>query len=170
MRWKAWIRRVLRARAEKALDGTEAFALAKIAPKIRAALRQRGIALRSPALWITAGRIPHITREAKQRRGRVLSEADRDGLASALARPRAVLLDKESDSLIFLFDAADAGVSASGRRRCGKVAVALNYPAEIKTRPGGKRKAKVINSVRTAEYIDASGLPASRYELLGGER
>lgn len=80
-------------------------------------------------------------------------------LPSLLASPRAVLLDRVDQVLLYVVD-------ASSRREAGKVVVAVNY--RLKTAQGKQ----TANAFRTASLIDVvdvrADLSAGRLELLAG--
>lgn len=74
-------------------------------------------------------------------------------LPTLLRSPRAVLLDRQDNALLFVVDASD-------RREAAKIVVAINYM--LKTADGKQ----VTNSFRTATLVDLADLRAS---VAGGE-
>ena len=154
--WRRW----LADRKERGTPGT--FRLGFVAPQVAVALKGRNIGLQAAAITISKPRVGHIRRAVKGQRGARLDDADFDRLPAIIARPRAVLLDtaQGGNCLIYVFDPL---VPQGGRDR-GKVVVRMNFEEKV----GAERERIATNSVRTAGYLEVSGLRRERYVLLEG--
>ena len=85
---------------------------------------------------------------------------DLKALPAHIRNPKAVLLDRQSRRLIYVFPAGE---------RSGRIAVALDYSTTVATRKGQRGSAR-INSIRTVDLVPAEALRnTGRYEVLVGE-
>ena len=141
----------------------EVFTLGAMAQGTMAWLRgQKGVDVATAAITVTRRELSHATRADKVRRGAALDDDDIDRLPVIVARPDAVLYDNERpEELLYIFEPAnDAG-------RKGKVVVRVNFTDRLAV-DGADRASVTSNSVRTAGYVQAGDLPASRYERISG--
>lgn len=123
---------------------------------------EKKVGVENAAVTVTRGELSHAGRAEKVGRGAALDDADLDRLPENIARPRAVLYDKERPGeLVYVFD------PAGDRGRKGKVVVRVNYTAKLKF-GNADRSGVTTNSVRSAEYVQAGDLPVSRYERIEG--
>ena len=147
--WRRW--RALRSGRKPAGEAFEAGALPLA---VVDALRKRGEAPASAQVIVTDERLAHMERADKRNRDQALEGADLDRLPEVLARPEAVLLDKEGKgrTLVFAFQPA--------AREAAKVAVRLDF------REGAR---PLANAVRSAGYVAAHNLREPRYVPLDGK-
>lgn len=133
-----------------------------IDPETLKILRGRQINPASAAITLTQRQAQHLLRDSKAARGQSVSVEVLATLPTILKSPRAILLDRRNNTLLYVFD-------VPGDSRAGKVVIRVNY-AEKAREPGGKRSMVVSNSIRTAGVVDVVTLrdPAS-YDLLKGD-
>lgn len=122
-------------------------------------LEERGIRPESGAVTIGDKDITHAFREAKRGRGETLSLQELARLPDVLAAPQAVMWDKRSPGLLYLFEAQDG---------TGKIVVKLDYAAKVMGDEG--RVAIRTNTVRTARVVQGEGEFGNKalYELVEG--
>lgn len=132
-----------------------------IDPQTLAALRTRGIDPASAAITITQKQVRHMVRDAKQSRSQAVSSETLKAMPDMLASPRAILLDRRSGELLYVFD-------VPGSQHQGKLVVRLNYTEKAKAPEG--RQAVVSNSIRTAGLVELRVLTdVKTYDLVSGE-
>lgn len=125
------------------------------------ALRQRGRMPLSGAITIQQGTVGHMMRDFKADANKAVSPDLLKTIPSILNKPKAVLVDKNTGVLLYVFD-------ASPDPRFGKLVIRVDFAD--KARPaGGKAQTIVTHSVRTAGLVERSVLEdASTYDLLSG--
>ena len=75
---------------------------------------------------ITRAALNHLRRDSKRERGAALAQADIERLPDIIAKPQAILWDKDKNNLLFTFGPSDI------RTKQAKVAVEVEYPDRIK--------------------------------------
>jgi len=125
------------------------------------ALRRRSIKPVSGAITIQQKAVQHMLRDVKATRGRVVPVDVLRRMPTLLASPRAVLLDKRDNSLLYIFD-------VPGDDRFGKIAVQVDFARRMRG-PDGKAGTVTTNAIRTAGMVDARTLSDRvTYELIEG--
>ena len=131
-------------------DGT-----ARVTGRLPAAVETEGGAPRS--IVISSERMIHLVRDAKHLQGKTIPLADLVDLPAHLARPQAVLRQKNTGNILFVWNSANAPAGM-----LVKVVVALHGYLKL---AGAKHSANVV---RSAGLVDAATLRGSDYELLDG--
>ncbi len=150
-----------------AQPGNATFNLGALSPALVKALVARSVVPESAAIVIRDREVQHVFRPTKTVTKAGLpkqpSLEDFKKLPALLAAPRAVLLDKASGTLIYVFDPAPA----SGRS-AGKIIVEVNYA--LKSSGAGKQPVNSVRSVTLANTADvAKDVRAGALELLEGK-
>ena len=101
----------------------------------------------------------HILRDSKAAAGKALSRDQLDQLPRILAKPAAVLWDKQDGALLYVFPAPTG---------TGKLVVRIDYVEKIHDASGKRRKVRT-NSIRTGGIVKVENLREGRYDLLEGE-
>lgn len=126
------------------------------------ALAARGVVPQSGAVTVQQRVIQHMLRDSKVEAGRAAPAEQLRRLPQLLARPRAVLVERSSGELIYVFDIPEPP-------RAGKLVIKVDYVGKVPA-PGGGRAAVVTNAVRTAGLVQLRDLRnPGRYELILGE-
>lgn len=124
------------------------------------ALKRTGQTPASGAITLDQRQVQHMLRDAKAGAGRAVPVELLRALPDLLARPRAVLRDKRTGDLVYVFD-------VSGQR-LGKAFVRLDFKSKAQD-PSGARQGIVTNSVRTAGMVQRADLAdTNSYELVFG--
>lgn len=131
--------------------GNTAYVVGALEPDVVAALRTKGIEPATAAIVARDAEIIHALRAAKSATtpgglALGLTPDELASLPSLLRDRRAVLLDPDSRTLLYVYDAQ--------RREAGKVVVVVNY--RLKT-PAGK---DTVNAFRTASHISLIDIQA----------
>jgi hypothetical protein len=152
-----------------ALDAGEARAvnavvtLGAIQADVLAALAARSIQPLTAALLLRDKELLHMARDAKAAAGKGISRADLLALPDILARPEAVLLDRQDRALVYVFTPADPAEA-----RVGKIVVRVDYLEKVAV--DGGRVSTVGNFARTSGLVEPRKLSdTSRYDLLTGK-
>jgi hypothetical protein len=157
----AWTDQVLAAPQ----PGNVAFNVGALTPRLVKALRTRDLVPESAAIIVRDKEVQHVFRDTKQTTKAGLpkkpSLADFKRLPELLDQPRAVLLDRASNLLIYVF-------TPSADREAGRVVVAVNYI--LKTADAGKHKTNSVRSVTLSSNADmAKDVQAGVLEVLDGK-
>ena len=155
--WRRW-RRDAAGRGRQA----DAFTVGAMDQEIVEWLRRREkVEVANAAITGTRGELSHATRADKVRRGAALDDADIDRLPDVIARPDAVLYDRERPGeLLYVFSPDNAGRKAGIK---GKVVACVNFTAKL--RLGDANRAGVTtNALRTAGYVETHNLHEPRFE------
>jgi len=153
-----------RHQSDKAI-GAEAFQAGSVSVHVIQFFRERGLDVQSTEILLTRNRLDHLRRPAKRKRGAGLSDADIEQLPDALARPKAVLFDTESDekkTLLYVFE------SKTKPGKLAKIAVRVEYKNKIKLPGETKRRSATSNFIRTAGYAESHNLSPPRYVPIEG--
>ncbi|CAK0740393.1 hypothetical protein CCP1ISM_110008 [Azospirillaceae bacterium] len=125
-------------------------------------LAARQITPESGVLTIADRDVLHMLRDAKVAAGEALGVDDLKRLPEILAAPRAVLLDRESGDLLYVFD------PAAGDGRDGKLVAVLDFSTKQKS-ASGRRQTAVVNTIRSGGLVPRISLAdQARYEVLEG--
>ena len=126
------------------------------------ALRQRPtpIEVSASLVTITQQALNYLRRDSKQARGVALSEEDIEQLPDIIAESRAVLWDKEENSLLFV-------ITPAGEKQ-GKVVVRVEHARDRKLLNTGKQR-MTTNSIPTAGYTKKDDLSGRQYEIITGK-
>ena len=147
-------------------SGAEAFKAGAVSIFVVEFFRRRGLEIQSTEIILTRNRLDHLRRPAKRKRGAGLSDADVAQLPEALARPKAVLFDTESDeerTLLYVFE------SKTNPNKLAKITVRMEYKNKIKLPGEAKRRFATSNFIRTAGYAETHNLSPPRYIPIEGE-
>ncbi|MCX7071204.1 MAG: phage minor head protein [Gammaproteobacteria bacterium] len=159
----AWTDQVLAAPQ----PGNVAFNVGALAPRLVKALLAREVVPESAAIIVRDKEVQHVFRETKQTTKAGLpkqpSLEDFKRLPELLDQPRAVLLDRKSGTLIYVFNP-----SAATGRSAGRIIVEVNYA--LKTASAGKLKTNSVRSVTLSSTADiAKDVAAGMLEVLDGK-
>lgn len=125
------------------------------------ALRQRGSMPSSGAITLQQSAVGHMMRDFKASAGKAVSLDLLRTIPSILSRPKAVLLDKNTGTLLYVFD-------ASPDPRLGKLVIKVDFAEKARPK-GGKSQTIVTHSIRTAGLVERSVLvDPSTYDVLSG--
>ena len=125
-------------------------------------LARTGTPLSDPAVSIRASDVTHILRDDKASAGRAISLADLKRLPDLLAAPTAILLERRTGHLTYVFTP-----SAPAEARRGKLVVQLQVLAKLIQR--GTRSREPVNAVISAGLVAAANLKdAAQYTLIEG--
>lgn len=131
-----------------------------IDPPTLAALRQRDIHPVSGAITLSQKTVRHLLRDAKADRGQGVPIEVLHGLPDAMGAPRAILLDRRDNALLYVFD-------VPGNNRAAKIVIRLDYIERVRTEAG--RETITSNSIRTAGVVETRVLTdTNTYDLLKG--
>ena len=127
---------------------------------VLAALEASGRKPLSGAITISQERVRHILRDSKAQAGRAVPVELLRDLPALLARPRAVLRERRTGHLVYVFD-------APGDDQVGKFFVSLDFRTKARAPTG--RVTIPTNSIRSAGIVPRASLAnAGAYELLYG--
>lgn len=150
----AWLDGIDRARPRG-----ESKAVGVLTSTTLAALRAAGRSPSSAVVKVRDTDIAHMLRDAKGAKG--LPAVDLKRLPDVMAAPEAVLLDRQTDALVYVF-------SPSGGK-AGKFIVRIDYVERVRG-PDGKKQKTRVNVVRTAGLEGRQSLrDGKRYELIEGD-
>lgn len=155
--WQNWVGAVNRNQADK----LDAFDVGVLPVEVIRALRQRPnpIEVSASLVTITQAQLNHLRRDAKRKRGADLSEKDIEKLPDIIAKPQAVLWDKEEQGLLFLL--------ATNEEKQGKVFIRVEYSRDTKLAKSAKQR-MITNSIRSAGYVRPEDIKVRRYEIITG--
>lgn len=127
---------------------------------VLAALHARGVQPASGAITLSQERVRHMLRDSKSVAGRAVPLDLLRELPALLARPRAVLRERRTGNLVYVFD-------TSADERMGKLFVSLDF--KTKSRAPGGRVTVPTNAIRSAGLVARTDLAnAGAYELIFG--
>ena len=156
--FSAWSDRVLRDRRP---DGSSRV-VGQLAPDVMQWLAERNAKPASAELTVTAQQLLHMSRPAKVASGRAIALADLRRLPELLAKPLAVLRDKEDGNLVMVFEPSEPDEA-----RHGRLIVQLGMTIKARAPFGAGRRE--INGVKSASLVPRQALQnAGRYELVSG--
>nr|WP_255569581.1 phage minor head protein [Neoroseomonas alba] len=125
-------------------------------------LQDREIAPASSALAITSAQFLHILRDAKAKVAKGLSIADALRLPEIVARPRAVLRERETGAVLLIFDPLDRAEARTGK-------LVVEFAMDLRVRDGHERRRVVMNGVKSGGLVDAARFRnRGEYELIEG--
>ena len=140
----------------------------RISKKVRTFLKGKHIQLKDPNIRIVRKDLEHLTRDSK------VTATTAAGLSKAvpldkvkrlpeiLARPSAVLWDKEKGGLLYVFNVARDP-------RKGKFVVEVNYNVHLRQGIRGKKSLKTINNVKSAGMVEKENLDDTNfYHVIDG--
>ncbi len=154
-----WSERVLR---ERRSDGSSRV-IGALSTEVMDWLAARHEAPATPELTVTAKQMLHMSRPAKAAVGRGISLQDLRRLPELLAKPLAVLRDREDGNLVMVFEPSDPQ-----EQRRGRLIVQLGMSIKARGTFGAPRRS--INGVKSASLVPAKALRnAGRYELISGK-
>lgn len=155
--WRDWVRAV----ELKKPDKLDAFDVGVLPVEVIRALRQRPnpIKVSASLVTITQAQLNHLRRDAKRKRGADLSAKDIERLPDIIAKPQAVLWDKEEQGLLF--------VMALDGKKQGKVFIRVEYSRDTKLAKSDKQR-MITNSIRSAGYVRPEDIKVRRYEIITG--
>lgn len=151
--YAAWIGEVGKRAGSGAFRATgERRVVGALSPGVLSFLQEREITPASGAITIADGDVLHMQRSAK---GSKLPAATLASLPGMLARPQAVLWDRQDPGLVYVWSAGDAAE---------KVIVKVNYATRV------ARQKVTTNSVRSGRTTSAAELRnRGRYDLVEGD-
>lgn len=124
------------------------------------ALERSGAIPQSGAITLDQRQVQHMLRDTKTKAGRAVPIELLRRLPEMLAKPRAVLRDRRTGDLVYVFDVPGQKVA--------KAFVRLDFKSKVQG-PDGKREAIVTNAVRTTGLVQRADLAdANFYQLLFG--
>lgn len=127
---------------------------------VLAALRAAGREPLSGAITISQDRVQHMLRDSKAESGRAVPLELLRELPALLAKPRAVLRERRTGHLVYVFDVPD-------NEQLGKFFVSVDF--RTKARAPAGRITIPTNSVRSAGIVSRASLAnAGAYELIFG--
>ncbi len=100
----------------------ELFVLGAMTSRVVRGLRENGVDPMTAALPVTRRGLEHSDRPVKRGRGQAISPADRNRMPEIINQPKAVLLDTDSDMLLYVFDSPDGDDG-----RLGKIVWQINF-------------------------------------------
>jgi hypothetical protein len=154
--WQGWLSERTLTRAKPRGD---VFHLGALPPAIVEQLRGSGQPVSTAVLTLRDADLSHILRDSKA------SQVDASllqALPSLLRSPRAILRERASGTLLYVFDGTD------GSGAVGKLVVELGQAAKAAASGTGRQRI-VFNRVKTFTRMDANALrDARRYEVLFG--
>ena len=133
--------------------------LGAISPTVLAALERAGISPSSAEIMVSPGIVAGQKARRHQAKGDALSDADWQSLPMRMAQPRAVLLDLETQRILYLVD---------GSGGPGQAAIALDF--RLKARRGAPARATnmMVSAYRPNLMELGQRLAAGRLRLLMG--
>ena len=137
--------------------------VATLRPRVINQLRDTGVELDPAAVTLQDKQVRHLARPNKHSRDHALPEQAILDLAKLMETPKAILLDKRDNGLLYIID--------TGAGKLGKVVISpgLRNKAHI----NGKREKIQTNDIRTASQVELGDLQGSikgnTAELLQGE-
>lgn len=123
-------------------------------------LAQRGITPQNAAISIADRTVAHMLRDHKEARGTALPMAALRRLPEALANPRAVLWDRQSRAVIYVW-------TVPSDTRSGTAAVRVDF-GEKSRDADGERRFALTNAIRSAGLVDPTSLGPGQYEVIDG--
>lgn len=152
---------------ESGMPTSAVFHVGAISPSILDALVKTEITPQTAVIMIRAQEVLHVLQDTQPATRSGLpkspSQEDFSRLPELLSAPRAVLLDRKNQRLIYVFDrASDSGLGTA------RIIVAVNYT--LKTAEGsGKQVPNSVRTVKLAETADlAKEVASGTLELLEG--
>lgn len=125
------------------------------------ALQSREATPASGAIGVQASVVRHMIRAVKQARGVSVPQSLLRRLPELIRRPKAVLLDKRDQGILYVFD-------VPGDARLGKLVVRIDFATKV-IGEDGIRRSTAINAVRTAGLVAKADLAdINAYEVLSG--
>ena len=135
------------------------YVIEAIRPEVCGKLAERGVAPASAAILVDQRLIAHALRPAKAAIGRAPTLAMLQGLPSALRNPQAVLLDRQTGKLVYVFPVEGGAL---------RIVIALDFRTTASGRQG-RRLPATVNSIRTVDVAQLSDLRnPGIYDLLMG--
>lgn len=118
-------------------------------------LAERGIVPAEDSIVLRSRTVQHLARDTKRAAGRAIAVEDLRRLPEILAKPEAVLRDRQSNTLLFVF-------SPAHQTKLGKIVVQLGLTLGARDKLG--------NAVSTAGLVPIEALRnAGQYEVLDGD-
>ncbi|WP_164919481.1 phage minor head protein [Hansschlegelia zhihuaiae] len=151
--------------ATKVVDGDRVnrstWTVGAMTPPILSGLKARGIAPASAAITVRQDAVRHMLRDFKASRGAAPPIAALLRLPETLGRASAVLLDRRSGKLLYVFD-------VEAEERLAKLVVEIDY-VERASAPDVGRVTVVSNSIRSGGMVETRVLrDQNAYELIDG--
>ena len=132
-----------------------AMEVGALRPEVQTALERRRGKIATATIKVAASDWRHAVRPAKG--AKALDRADWDRLTDVLDSPIAVLYERETDALLYVFE-PDARAE-----KLGKAVVQVDVRRRV------RRDEVVGNYVRSGQYVQPENLRDRRYEVLWGE-
>lgn len=130
-------------------------------PGAMATLAAQGQPPASAMISAKGEQLMHALRDAKAGAGKAVSRADLARLVDILDHPRAVLRERDTGELLFVFD-------PSSGDRTAKIVVKVNYRVKVRDHTG-RRATTPTNAIRTAGLVPLATLQdAARYDVIEG--
>lgn len=124
-------------------------------------LRGQAIEPDTAAITIKDAELLHLARDAKEAVGKALPVDVLLLLPDIIARPKAILWDKQDNAVLYVFD------PVSGDARQGKVVVRVNYME--RSRVDGQRVTVTSNAIRSGGLVALNKLKdKNAYEVIDG--